>query len=118
MDVNIQRDHQQMTTERNNAFENNRGPLNSNEHNEKPEVRTNSDDRKKACGNVEAIKRFPVKNKLLNPDKGKRNVTQSLETQILKQVVTQSWPGTQTQKTDSMSTCKELPSKCSVHKSE
>ena len=118
MDVNIQRDHQQMTTERNDAFENNRGPLNSNEQNEKPEVKTNSDDRKKACGNVEAIKRFPVKSKLLNPDKGKRNVTQSLETQILKQVVTQSWPVTQTQKTDSMSTCKELPSKCSVRKSE
>ena len=116
-DVNTPRDHQQMTTQKNNAFESNRGPLNSSEQNEKPEVETN-DDSKKACKSVEATKRFTVKKQLLNPAKGKRNVTQPLETQILKQVVTQSWPVTQTQKTDSMSICKELPSKCSVHKSE
>lgn len=59
-----------------------------------------------------------MKNQLLNPAKGKRNVTQPLETQILKQVVTQSLTVTQTQKTDSVSICQELPSTSSVHKSE
>lgn len=117
MDVNIPGDHQQMTTDKNDAFENNRGPLNSNEQNEKPEVETN-DNRTKSCKNIEAIKRFSVKNQLLNPAKGKRNVTQPLETQILKQVVTQSLTVTQTQKTDSVSICQELPSTSSVHKSE
>ena len=113
MDVNIPRDHQQMTTDKNDAFENS----NSSEQNEKPEVKTN-DDRTKSCKNVQAIARFSVKNQLLNPAKGKRNVTQILETQILKQVVTQSLTFTQTQKTDPMSICQELPSKSSVHKSE
>ena len=73
---------------------------------------------RKRVKTIKAIKRFPVKNQLLNPAKGKRNVTQPHETQILKQVVTQSWPMTQTYKTDSMSICQELPPKSSVNKSE